>query len=228
MLVSMLYDLLPKDVSHPEVTSIKLCPKGEGVWDTLGYYNPNLPVKITICEHEIEEYSRQISKNLKLNEKQVSWILKELVRLHEHSHAILHTGDFNSFCGVNLKDTPLKVRLRFKRGYNNLPKDINEPITEFITYSVICRTEFQTAKQIFIEVDKTSPPYYQTWKQITALIDNKSKPNRRDYIFFIPRLVHLARESDHNDFKQFFIEVQQNCQSLHDTYSLLKLCKKLL
>jgi len=57
-------------------------------------------------------------------------MLGELVGLHEHSHAILHIGGFNSFCGVNLKDTPLGVRLRFKRGYNNLPKDINEPITE--------------------------------------------------------------------------------------------------
>jgi len=62
MLVSMLYDLLSKDVSYLEVTSIKLCPKGEGIWDALGYYNPNLPVKITVCEHEIKECSRRISK----------------------------------------------------------------------------------------------------------------------------------------------------------------------
>lgn len=228
MLVSVLYDLLAKHISYPEVTCLKPCPKDEGIWDTLGYYNPNLPVKITICEHEIEEYSRQISKNLRLNEKQVRWILRELVRLHEHSHALLHTGDFNSFCGVNLKDTPLKVKLRFKRGYNNLPKDINEPITEFIAYSVICKTKIQTIKRIFMEVDRTSPSYYRTWNQITALIDNKIRPNKHDYIFFIPKIVHLARENDYRDFKQFFLEVQQNYQSLSETYLLLKTCKKII
>jgi hypothetical protein len=228
LLVSRLYALFGKEASYPEVASLKPCPRGEGVWDILGYYNPNSVIKITICEHEIEEYSKGLAKNLKLNEKQVRMILRELVRLHEHSHALFHTGDFNSFCGINLKDTLFKVRYRFKRGYSSLPRDVNEPITEFIAYSIICDINSRTLKQIFSEVDRTSPPYYRAWNQIVALIDSKSKPNKQDYIFFIPKLVHIAREGNYHNFKQFFIKIQQNYQSIEDVYCLLKTCKEII
>lgn len=199
MLVSRLYELFRKNIPKPERAAFKECPRGEGIWDILGYYDYKSRVKITICEPKIREYSKKLTKKLDLDETQIRLMLRELVRLHEHAHALLHTGNFGG-----------GIKRRFKMGYQNFPKGINEPLTEFIGWSVVCNVGIQPFEIIFNEIDKNAPNYYRKWNQIRGLIDSKSKPNSKNYVYFVPGLVQVAREQKWDSFDHFLKGIQRN------------------
>lgn len=74
---------------------------GGRIWDVMGYYDKKRKI-VTICDKVIQkgfenkfkrdvELRRELEK-LSRTRKELILILRELVRLHEHSHAFLHTA----------------------------------------------------------------------------------------------------------------------------------------
>ena len=202
MLVSRLYNLFRKNIPKHEKVALSGCPKGDGIWDVLGYYDFK-SYSIIICEPEVEKYGEQMATQLKLDETFTRLILRQLVRLHEHAHAMLHTGNFDG------------IKRRFKMGYRNLPANINEPLTEFIAWSVVRKVGIQLFESVFNEVDKNAPSYYRAWNQIKELIDNKSKPDSKNYVSFVPGLVQVARDGNWNNFEHFL-------EGIKDHYKLIE------
>jgi hypothetical protein len=202
MLVSQLYEFFNKDVPKPERAVLKDCVKGDGIWDVLGYYDHKSKVKITICEPEVEKFSNRLAVQLNGDKNQIRLIVRELVRLHEHGHAMLHTG------------STFSIKRRFKMGYRNLPLEINEPLTEFIAWSVIKDCSVASFESFFYEIDKNSPSYYKQWNQIKQLIDGKRK-NIINYLYLVPGLIHIARNGVWNNFKHFL-------KGVSDHYKLIE------
>jgi hypothetical protein len=232
MLVSRLYRLFEKNIPKPEKVALSQCPKGEGIWDILGYYDYKAQVKITICELEIEKYSWQVARRLGCKEYETRLVLRELVRLHEHAHSLTHTGNFNVFREMNLSERlpEFKVRRRFKMGYP-IPPQINEPFAEFISWSIIQNIPYSDVRAIFEKVfdevnsDKQTPSYYMRWIELKELLrelsDNESKPANEHYICFVPVLVHIARDSVWKDFEHFVLVVKDSYKSLQSMYKFL-------
>ena len=205
MLVSQLYGLFRKNVPKQERAIVRddECRTGEGIWDILGYYDSKSYL-ITICEPKVKRHSKQLAMQPKFEETLTRLTLRELVRLHEHAHAMLHTGNFGG-----------GIRRRFKMGYRNFPLNINEPLTEFIAWSVVRNVGVQSFENVFNEVDKNAPNYYRIWDQIKQLIESKDKPDRENYVFFVPGLIQVAREGIWKNFGQFL-------QGVKDHYLLIK------
>ena len=164
--------------------------KEEGIWDTLGYYDGNKQI-VFICELNIVNFVYHLQKRLnrKRNRLFLMLVLRELVRLHEHAHALLHVGDFSKF--PNLKDL---FNIGKFQNYNSFPCYINEPLTEFIAWSTI---RYLKENQIFFikvfeEVDKDSPQYYRNWNQIKQIIDKKRE--HRDILYILCSWVNKNSE----------------------------------
>ena len=146
-----LYGYTPK----PEFSACRDCGKGEGIWDVLGHYDSVRQI-VTICDAKLEEYARgKLSSKIEgVDGELLHLVLRELVRLHEHSHALLHTGDFRG-CAR------LENGLGLDEWYVKLPPKLNEPLVEFIAYSVVQSAGKALFTKVFEEVDKDSPEYYQ-------------------------------------------------------------------
>jgi len=166
MLVMKLSEVAGVCICVPRHERISLdvpCSKEEGIWDTLGYYDGKI---VTICDKAIQKsLKKKFDKDVELREKleklsksreELILILRELVRLHEHSHAFLHTATVR-------KSKPSG------KWYSNLPKEVNGPLTEFITYSVINSLKDEAKKlfvTVFLEFDKYVPKPYRNWREI--------------------------------------------------------------
>ncbi|MCD6483901.1 MAG: hypothetical protein J7L47_02180 [Candidatus Odinarchaeota archaeon] len=104
-----------------------------GIWDVMGYYDKKRKI-VTICDNVIQkEFENKFERDVELRRrleklskprKELILILRELVRLHEHSHGFLHTARVHGSKPGG-------------KWYLNLPEEVDEPLTEFITYSVI-------------------------------------------------------------------------------------------
>jgi len=228
LLVSRLYKLFGGNVPKPErsIFNFKDCPRGEGIWDILGYYDSK-SYSVTICEPKIEEHSWQVATRLGSKPHETRLVLRELVRLHEHAHSLIHTGNFDEFRGFNLSEKlpEFKVKCRFKMGYP-IPCQINEPLAEFISWSIIHNIADDEARaifeKVFDEVDKSAPSYYKNWVQLRQLIQNSSKPASEHFIFFVPGLVHIARDGVWNNFGHFVQAISSKYELLQERYMMLK------
>jgi hypothetical protein len=148
-------------------------------------------------------------------------IIRELVRLHEHTHAIFHTTKLEKIHGV-IDARRLGIgRNRFQVTYTSFPRDIDEPMGEFIAWSTICNEGSQMFKNIFREVDKKSPRYYRRWIEIKELVDEKCEPPPRNYLFFVPALIHIAREGNWKDFDDFIYGVEKQFYLIYFTYKII-------
>jgi len=151
---------IPESRYVPRPERIELDPRkcrGEGIWDTLGMYNPHKKL-IIICDALILDEARKLTIRPELREyaeltrlEVVYPLLRELVRLHEHSHAYIHTA--------KIEGAP-----RVSGWYFKLPRDVDEPLTVFTAYQLIEADE--RLVKIFEEVDKRTPSYYKRWREI--------------------------------------------------------------
>lgn len=134
-------------------------------------------------------------------------VLRELVRLHEHTHALLHTSSFPPL---------IKYEMDYwKIGYRNLHPTINEPLTEFIAWSIVEKFGTKFFERVFEIVDEKSPSYYREWKKIKNIIDGVRQ--NQSYVFFIPGLVCIARDMDLanlTNFQNFLQELKNNLETI--------------
>ena len=199
MLVYKLYKFFNLPKLKKELGVLEECRGfGDGIWDILGYYDP-VKYEIVICDSLVEKHANALAKNKGFDEKTTKLVLRELVRLHEHGHSLLHTG----------KIGPL---LRFKNGYKSVPPTINESVTEFIVWSTVKKFGTKLFEAVFDEVDKTTPPYYRYWKRIKQVIDRKK--GRGAYLCYCPGIIYIVRKGTWKDFDSFLGEIEQEWETV--------------
>jgi len=182
--LSKLYGYIPEI----ECVHVEPCHKGNnGIWDILGYYE-SVPKLIHICEPEIHKCVDDIKKIRlrefgRLEDDMSSIVLessvRELVRLHEHCHALLHTCSFKGFTAPNHK------------WYSSLSPDICEPLVEFISRVLVEFVNNNILKRIFDFIDNKAPPYYKRWIELMNIF---IKRNLKDPSGYIPGIVSVLRE----------------------------------
>jgi len=182
-----------------------------GIWDILGYYDGNAPTpSIHLCEREIEDTVSEFYHNRsRFTKLSLRFVVRELVRLHEHAHALIHIGDFKRFNEL-VKKYPESYIPPFNN-YGSFPPIINEPLTEFISWSTISylKDTHPYFLKIFNKIDKKAPHYYREWRRIRKSIDKINKPIT-EYIYYIPGLVKIARENKWTNFEDFLKEILKN------------------
>ncbi|MFC2034900.1 hypothetical protein ACFLUJ_02130 [Chloroflexota bacterium] len=172
------------------------------IWDILGSYNANIGT-ITLYEDTIKDFAVALSSP----EAKVHPILRELVRLHEHAHAYMHTASL--FEGIYLR--PLTKEEWFKK----LSKEVNESLTEYIALSVLESCSVPTAWiTLFHEVDSRAPDYYKRWKQARRL--------RRERSFIVPTL-KFARTHIWKDWDEFYEALAEERDKIQEEAVLLRL-----
>ena len=153
MLVSKLHEIFLENDPKQEKVILTGCQKRDGIWDTLGYYDPK-SWSINICEKEITDYVEILERKRKRNKIYTRFCLRELVRLHEHAHSLFHTSKFE-YIGCD-----------FAMGYQNFPATVEEPLVEFIAWSTVHYIGKEIFLSLFYEVDEDSPSYYKEWNKI--------------------------------------------------------------
>lgn len=207
-----LFNYYPK----PENSVLERCPEKEGVWDTLGFYDSKYG-SVFICERNIVDYAYKLEGQMERTKRsrlRIRFLLRELVRLHEHSHALLHTGDFYPPSTRELIKEGDSLYIGPFQNYSSFPDSINEPLTEFIAWSVIQNlSEWRSSfMKIFNEVEKEDKlGLYTPWRKLRELIDSKCKP-RKKYVYYAPGLVKIAREKTYKNLDQFLQEVTNKCE----------------
>lgn len=170
------------------------CPKKseEAIWDRLGYYEPKKG-EIIICDKDIQNFVGGLHKKEMESNKLILFV-RELVRLHEHAHAFLHTAK-------------IKGGSQGKGWYCSLPEEINEPITEFIVRCII--EDKKPFVSIFNTLDKNTLPHYRKWKDIAELFNFKCTR-----VLLTP-VVKFARSETWNNWEQFYSELKGNKKSIN-------------
>lgn len=202
MLVAKLYEVFANKICTPEKPNLE-CPRiGEGIWDTLGYYDSEQR-EISICEREIAQanHNWDLAKHCRRKEHETALILRELVRLHEHAHALHHTGNF--VFNILGAPSPIKVRRRFVIGYENLPKEIIESLAEFISWSVVSNINVELFNNAFNKVDEHAEDFYKKWKTLRELIKSRFELGYEYYIAFVPGLINITRQQELRSFDDF-------------------------
>jgi len=181
-----------KYVPKPEISRYCDDHKNEnGIWDVLGFYTPQNK-RITICDKNIEDYVKKLPEadleKIGLSRNELILFVRELVRLHEHGHAFLHTAEVG------------------KKWQYNLPSDVDEPVTEFIVRSIIEKMDRDNIWiKVFDELDKNSPGYYKNWSKIKDVLENSDMY----YPEFIPLLIGLVRSKEWKNWDEFFNSLKE-------------------
>jgi len=207
MLVSKLCEI-PVSKYVPKLEKICLEPcRGEGIWDVLGYYNRELEL-VFICEVEIRGVVKKLSAIRELVEKlrvpeghvsnYLTLIVRELVRLHEHAHAYLHTAIIEASEGCAGRTVELdwwKCR------------EVNEPLAEFVARSIVEKfgDPFVT---VLKEIEKFPhyDDYYGRWKDIEGIC--KLSPSA------IPPLTRVFRSKAWSNWGEFYQELKREENSI--------------
>jgi len=201
MLAFELYELFGY-VPRPELLRCDECEKkDEGIWDVLGYYVPRMEI-VVLCESKIEGEIGELRERLKkfgldLNERETWLALRELVRLHEHSHALIHVCDFYGFSAPN------------REWYVNLSPSVNEPLTEFVAWSILQHIKDMVLMRVFEAVDAKSPTFYHNWKEIKDILVSKGV-KESDQFEWVPPMIKLAREEEWRTFQEFKRGVEEH------------------
>jgi len=213
----------------PRYECIKIeCPRyirNGGIWDILGFYEPKTEMVI-VCEDRIVKHGRRLANQLKVDELKTTLVLRELVRLHEHSHAYLHTAQI----AEHVKAACLRVinmeELNKDTWLFDLKPQVLEPLTELFAYITLKNTHILNKEEknfvmrIFEEVDKQTPNYYQKWRDIINLIPLDSE-------FSIIALLYIARRKVWNSWDEFYNFISSNfnnvIKKLRKAYTLMKI-----
>ena len=170
--------------SGKEISIMNGCPQRcEGIWDILGYYDSKSCL-VTICEREITQFTKKLRPVNNEEYKLIRQTLKELVRLHEHVHSLIHNCNFDKIMGMPKEIVKFTLPAASDSIYQGIPKEINEPLCEFISFSAIKNLNWISYERLFLKVDEDSPTLYQRWREIKEVIDTTFKIKRkRDYLF---------------------------------------------
>mgnify|MGYP000076503758 CR=1 FL=1 len=148
-----------------------------GVWDTLGSYDPEAGI--------IKIYEREIAA-VRLEGRIGYPMLRELVRLHEHSHAFLHRAQLSlQALSLLLASTKLGVEqvetlvieaalVDQREWYPELPRGVLEPLTELVKQVALAwalgRRGLELARRA--EEELNVPSYYRRWRDLEGLINS--------------------------------------------------------
>ena len=138
--------ILKCDLNHtfpPEILVLPPYKGGDGIWDILGYYDPYTRT-VNLCDSKIKEESLNIKGIVGYNAEIVYGVLRELVRLHEHIHALIHTSSLSPNMTLLFH-----YKTNTQDWYSRLPSEINEPLTEFLSYILVKRSESSLFLKIF-------------------------------------------------------------------------------
>ncbi len=132
--------------------------KDIGIGDKLGFYDGK---KVHICDQQIEQEAKNIYRDLSslVNINQCYLVLRELIRLHEHIHALIH----------------FKTNYKW---YTNLPKEINEPLTVYFSWLIVRSVGDEIYQRVFDKVNDELPDYYKKWDLIQKRLG--FKPSKSD------------------------------------------------
>ncbi len=163
--------------------------KEESIWDTLGIYDPIARI-IVIDEEKIKREAEKLGVDF--------YILRELVRLHEHVHAFLHLAV--------LEPLPEVEKGNFKEGcfpsnerYLKLPKEINESVTELIVKFIAREDPY---KKIIKKVKTPYANYIAQLENTLSIIE----PNCVGLPCIYPLVVFL-RHKKWKNWKEFIREI---------------------
>ena len=183
------------------------------IWDILGSYNPKDKL-VKICEIEIDQFFEDNKKDkalCRLEKKQTRYSIRELIRIHEHVHSLIHHFNFFSLGGVSigLDSFPPAKSSTYK-----IPDYVEEPLCVFISFSIIKTLNWIAIGRIFNILDKKTPQKYQNWIKIREIVErNINRKLMRDYIYFTPSLIKIAREKNYSSFNEFIQLIENNQKS---------------
>lgn len=208
----------------PEVCEQRYKRLRDGIWDTLGYYDER---KVHLCEKELSETSEDVSRRLGLNDD-ITWLaLRELVRLHEHAHAMLHRVNPLSYALRHVRRVSVPIRRKkvsyIRRWYRALKPEVVEPLTEFVAYSLIPTEGVYRA--IFEEVDKQAPPYYRRWQELVRVCDELRRESRQlsnvSLCELVPPIIGLAHGKVWESFDELINAVQRAKREIIETFEVM-------
>ena len=189
------FDYIPKvEIVHSECN----CPPSKneeefGILDLLGYYDKTCQT-VNICEQRIAKYLKDESTSDYL-------FLREVIRLHEHAHAIIDTCSFNGFSAPS------------HEWFVSLPPAVGEPLAQFIVWSLLNSKDGEKPLLIntFERLNSNQPQIYQDWEKIKDCVDNWKKDPLMEVMLknvincesVIPLIVKFARTKEWNSFGTF-------------------------
>jgi hypothetical protein len=155
----------------------------DGIWDVLGEYHPRIGT-ITLYEDRIMALAGELSSR----PARLYPVLRELVRVHEHAHAYIHTAQiFNEGAPDNRPD---------RDWFAKLPKDMHESLAEYVVLCVLeSNPRWSSWLPVFRDVDAGAPAHYKKWKQAMRL--------RRGLVFISPT-VRFARTKVWKGWEEFY------------------------
>jgi hypothetical protein len=187
-----------------------------GMFDVLGEYYSTSNT-IVIYEKEIEKCMNNYFSSQNNNNGLTRDTLRQLIRLHEHSHSIIKTCMFDTvFDVVSRMDIHQKNPVAFSidkinyMNYNKKPKDVIESLTQFVVFSIVERTRIDPYVNMFKLMDDVSPHYYRRWRDLVRYIEEKY--DMYEYHFFIPPLVKIFRENAFSNFAEFMEVIENNLE----------------
>ena len=190
-----LLDYIPKvEIVHSEGKCHLDANVGDlGIFDLLGYYDAGTQT-INICEQNIFHY---LKNNWESDRKDLSdhgfnidetgffASLREVIRLHEHAHAIIDSCGFNCFSAPS------------HEWFVSLPDEVGEPLAQFIVWSLLNTKD--DGKSLLMETFKLlsskQSKIYQDWKDLRDCFDPLPKAMGEviDYRSLIPLIVRFSR-----------------------------------
>lgn len=205
---------LPESEYHPVPERTSNIKHGDGIWDRLGYYSEGI---VSICDknicdfldkQKVSELPEKIGVGMLSSEAKRNCLfslLREITRLHEHAHAYLHLAKIGGVIPERWEGY-----YPIHRGwFFDLPKEVNEPLAEFIVRSIVESSEFkQPYVVIFDELDKphNTPEYYRKWRDIVILVGAVEEA--------IPPIVKFARGKRWSSWSDFCTELFKNREEI--------------
>lgn len=193
-----LLDYVPKvEIVHSE----GICPPSKnrdelGIFDLLGYYDTTCQT-VNICEQQIAEHLKREGSQ---NSTTGYLAIREVIRLHEHAHAIIDTCGFNGFSAPS------------HEWFVSLPNDVGEPLAQFIVWSLLNGKDGEKLllMEAFKKLCKNQPQIYGNWDKIKNCFDRvlgdplaKAMIKAINYQPLIPSIVKFSRTKGWTSFDKF-------------------------
>lgn len=208
-----LFNYTPKiEIVHSE-SKCHLTAKKEGIFDILGYYEAETQT-VNICEQNIFDhlknekesvYNDLLKQGFKIDKSVFFASLREVIRLHEHAHAIIDSCSFNCFSAPS------------HEWFVKLPPELGEPLAQFIVWSLLNTKD--GGKSLLMETFKLlsskQSKIYKDWEVIRKWADNLNESLTRvmakvlDYQSLIPLVVRFSRTRNWKTFVEFERELNK-------------------
>ena len=86
--------------------------------------------------------------------------------------------------------------------YLKLPSEINEPLTEFLSYILVKRSESGLFLKTFEEVDSKAQPYYRRWRELMDIVKKELKDDYLTLALY-PFMIAFVRSKTWKTFEEF-------------------------